>query len=109
MILNKNWTLGVHLPPPWGSIHVYYHNTHEPLYNTVHYNTVLDINNTDLCWIPIRLFLLYVYTFYSRYNADGVANMEIGLDPSNSVIKRLRCIPYETVWPIKAKFFMKHL
>ena len=35
--------------------------------------------------------MLYVYTFYSRYNMDWIANTEIGLDPSNSVIKRLRC------------------
>ena len=41
---------------------------------------------TDHCWTAIRLFLLYVYTFHSRYNTDWIANMEIGLDPSNSVI-----------------------
>ena len=27
-----------------------------------------------------------------QYNTDWIANTEIGLDPSNSVIKRLRCI-----------------
>ena len=42
-------------------------STPGPLYNTVRYNTVLD------------------------YNTDWIANKEIGLDPSNSVIKRLRC------------------
>ena len=36
-----------------------------------------------------RLFLLYVYTFHSRYNTDWIANMEINFNPNNSVIKRL--------------------
>ena len=35
--------------------------------------------------------MLYDYTFYSCYNTDWIANIEMGLDPSNSVIKRLRC------------------
>ena len=35
---------------------------------------------------------IYVYTFYSRYNTDWIANTEIGLDPNDSVIKRLWCI-----------------
>ena len=30
--------------------------------------------------------------FYSPYNTDWIANTEIGLDPNNSVIKRLWCI-----------------
>ena len=38
-----------------------------------------------------RLILLYICSFYSRYNTDWIANMEIGLDPNNSVIMRLRC------------------
>ena len=38
-----------------------------------------------------RLILLYNYTFHSRYNTDWIANREIGLDPNNSVIKRLWC------------------
>ena len=29
MILKSFWTLGAGLPPPWGDIHVYYHNIHE--------------------------------------------------------------------------------
>ena len=37
------------------------------------------------------LVFLYDYTFYSRYNTVWIANMEIGLDPNNSVIKRLWC------------------
>ena len=36
--------------------------------------------------------MLYVYTFYSRYLTDWIANTENGLDPSDSVIKRLRFI-----------------
>ena len=55
----------------------------------VHYNTVLVI--THQCWNPIGLLLLYVYTFYSHNNTVWIANTEIGLDPNNSVIKRLRC------------------
>ena len=39
----------------------------------------------------LEFFLLYVYTFYAYYNTDWIANMEIDLDPSGSVIKRLRC------------------
>ena len=35
------------------------------------------------------LFLLHVYTLYSRYNMDWINITEIGLDPDNSVIKRL--------------------
>ena len=46
---------------------------------------------THQCWNPIELLLLYVYTFYSHNNMVWIANTEIGLDPSNSVIKRLRC------------------
>ena len=46
-------------------------------------------------YVPVRaLFLvfLYNYTFYSHYNTVWIANTEIGLDPNNSVIKRLWCI-----------------
>ena len=39
--------------------------------------------------ISYRLILLYIYTIYSRYNTDWIANMEIGLDPNDSVIKSL--------------------
>ena len=49
----------------------------------------------DHCWAKnghFRLILLYLYTFYSHYNMDWMANTEIGLDPNNSVIKRLRYI-----------------
>ena len=70
------------------------------LHSTVRYRTVLDIHNTDHPWTPnahFRLFLLYMYTFYSRYNTDWIANMEIGLDPNNSVIKRLWCIKFSLI------------
>ena len=65
-----------------------------PLYNTVHYSTV------DHCRIPTGLFLLYVYTFYSGYNTDWIANTEIGLDPSKRVIKRFRCICFVCIYLI---------
>ena len=51
--------------------------------------------NTDQCWTPndhLGLIFLFDYTFYSHYNTDWIANTEIGLDPNNSVIKRLWCI-----------------
>ena len=35
-------------------------------------------------------FAICLYIF-SHYNTDWIANIEIGLDPSNSVIKRLWC------------------
>ena len=67
--------------------------TPEPLYNTVRYNTVLDITRIgtgpqmaikDSC-------SCITYAFYSQYNTVWIANMEIFLDPENSVIKRLWC------------------
>ena len=66
------------------------HNTPQPLYNTVHYNTVLDITRISIG--PLYYIFLHNYTFYSRYNTIWIANMEIGLDPNNSVIKRLWCM-----------------
>ena len=38
---------------------------------------------------------MYVYTFYSHYNTNWIANTDFGLDCSNSVIRRLRCIESE--------------
>ena len=32
---------------------------------------------------------MYNYTFYSLYNTDRIANMEIDLDLNNSLIRRL--------------------
>ena len=63
------------------------------LYNTVHYNTVLDITRIRVGpQIAISDFFSYIiYAFYCQYNTDWIANMEIGLDPNNSVIKRLWC------------------
>ena len=34
----------------------------------------------------------FTCTFYSHYNTDWIANSIIGLDPNNSVVKRLWCI-----------------
>ena len=68
---------------------MYVRYTPKPLYNTVRYNMVLD-----QCWTPndhLGLIFLFNYIFYSRYNTDWIAYTEIGLDPNNSVIKRLWC------------------
>ena len=65
----------------------------QPLYYMVHYNKILD-----LTWViaaphmVIKYGFCYITTFYSRYNMYWIANTEIGLDPNNSVIKRLWCI-----------------
>ena len=54
--------------------------------------------NTDHSLTPNGHFILpliYVcifYYFYARYNTNWIANKEIGLNPSNSVIKRLWCL-----------------
>ena len=57
----------------------------EPLYNTVHYNMVLDMMAIQ------DPFSYIIYAFYSRFNTDWIANKDIGLKPNNSV-KRL-CAP----------------
>ena len=68
-------------------------NTPGPLYNMLHYNTIFDIT---LITVGPQLVILdyfcYVYTFYSHYTTACIANTEIGLEPNNSVIKRLWCI-----------------
>ena len=46
----------------------------------------------DPAKVHFTLFLLYVYTIYSRYNTDCIANIEIDFDRNNSIIKRLWCI-----------------
>ena len=69
-------------------------DTPEPLYNTVRYNTVLNITRIRVGpQMAIQgSFSYIIYAFYSRYNMIWIANTEIGLDPNNSVIKRLWCI-----------------
>ena len=84
--LSSNITLTLLL-----SINIQPH-THQPLCNRVRYNSFGY--NMDQCWTPIghfRLILLYNFTFYSCYITVWIANTEIGLDPNNSVIKRLWC------------------
>ena len=76
------------------SVSVDFLSTPEPLYNTVRYNTILD---TTRIWVGPQMATFYTffyitYIFYSRYNTDWIANTEIGLDPNNSVIKRLWCM-----------------
>ena len=68
--------------------------TPEPLYNTVRYNTVLDITRirTGPQMAIKDSFTCITYAFYSQYNTVWITNTEIGLDPENSVIKRLWCI-----------------
>ena len=54
----------------------------------------------DHCLTPnghFRLILLYIYIFYSRNNTDWIANVKIGLNPNNSVIKRLRCSKLDSI------------
>ena len=58
--------------------------TPQPLYNTVHYNSVWDITQAIAGpqMVILRLILLYNYLFYSSYNMDWISNTEIGLDPN---------------------------
>ena len=49
----------------------------------------------DHSWTPNGLILLYIYIFHSRYNMDWIANRNC-IGPNNSVIKRLRCIDFES-------------
>ena len=49
--------------------------TPQPLYNTVHYNTVLDI--TQISVDHLGLIFLFKYTVYPCYNTDWIANTEI--------------------------------
>ena len=62
-----------------------------PLFNTGRYNTVLDIT-LIIVGPQLDYFGYMSICFFSCYNTDWIANTEIGLDASNSVIKRLRCI-----------------
>ena len=57
------------------------------------YKTVLDIA-LIIVGPQMVIFGICLYTFYSRYNTDWIADTEIGLDPNNSVIKRLWCMWY---------------
>ena len=63
-------------------------STSQPIYNTVHDNTVLDITRIGAGPqnVIINLFS-YTSTFYSHYKTVWIANTEIGLDPNNSVIR----------------------
>ena len=65
-----------------------------PLYNTVHYNMVLDITRLrDGPQLGIWDSFSYItYTFYSWYNTVWIANMDFDLDPKNSIIKRFWCV-----------------
>ena len=69
-------------------------NTPEPLYNTVRYNTVLDITRLKFGpQLAILDSISYInYALYSRHNTVLIANIEIDMDSNNRVIKRLWCI-----------------
>ena len=74
-----------------------FHNpesTPEPLYNTVHYNTVLDITRIKVGsqMAILDTFFCMTCAFYSQYNTVWIDNTETGLNSYSSVIKRLWCI-----------------
>ena len=58
----------------------------------------------DQCWTKnyhLGLIFLFNYTFYSCYNTNWIANKDIGLDPNNSVIKRLWCSKQVTFFVVE--------
>ena len=60
--------------------------------------------NTHLCR---TFFAGYIYTIYFRYSTVWIANMEIGFNPNNSVIKRFRCTYYITYYFMSVIYFYK--
>ena len=71
--------------------------TRRLIFFQLHLDLFITQSITTRFWITlinVGLFLLYVYTFYSCYNIDWIANMEIVLDPKNSAIKMLWCISH---------------
>ena len=70
-------------------------DTPEPLYNTLHYNTVLvKMRSSARPQKVIKDEFTYlndyiIVAFCSIFNKAWIANTEFGLDPNNSVIKRL--------------------
>ena len=66
-------------------------STFEPFYNMVCYNTVLDMTRIRVGpqMAVLKTFSNVTYAFYSGYDTVWIINTEIGLDPKNSVIKRL--------------------
>ena len=73
----------------------------------VRYNMVLDIAQigTGPQMAIKDSFSYIIYAFYSRYNMVWIANTEIGLDPKNSVIKRLW---YTWKWYFEIKVDILH-
>ena len=71
---------------------------HLNLFITLLVITIKDLDITQISAGPqimkwsSKTGFLYNYTFFSHYNTVWITNMEIGLDPNNSVIKRLWCI-----------------
>ena len=61
------------------------------VYNRIHYNTVLDITLINLGpqIVILGYFLLYVYTFHSRYNTRIFANAKTKAQISFAVTAKL--------------------
>ena len=56
--------------------------------------------NMDQGWTQNDSFYYISYVIFSWYNTDWISNMEIGLDPNNSVIQRMWCI-LEKSWKLR--------
>ena len=69
--------------------------TPQPLYNTVRYNMVWGITRISVgpqfVILDLLSYITIHFTLVIIINTVWIANTEIGLDPNNSVIKRLRC------------------
>ena len=66
-------------------------------YSLMYYTFITYLNNIQETALSSHVHELlgqpsYSYTIFSHYNIDWIANTEIGLDPNNSVIKRLWCM-----------------
>ena len=70
--------------------------TPQPLYNMARYNTVLDITQISAGpqMVIKDLFSYITIHFTLIITRFGKVNTEIGLDPNNSVIKRLWCTKF---------------
>ena len=79
----------------------------QTLYNTVHYNTVLDITRLSvgpqLQLVIWDSFAYITYTFYSRYNTVWIT----GFDSNNSVIKRFCCMLVQMSLPMVNQFYFQ--
>ena len=96
MILKKIWTPGAHLPPPWGNIHVYYHN-------------IQTFFSSETAWrIKAKFYVKHlwngginVYINYLVHMTKMAAMPIYGKNPSKIFIS-------ESGGPISNKLGMKH-